>query len=101
MATYLVTLQHGLGKTGKARSESRKIKINAPDSKTPSRSPKVKDGRRFWPFRTRTLENKNWARSQEGADRVVQKPGLHVGRQIPLPKPWNSTCNIWKEKISG
>ena len=34
MATYVVTLQHGLGKPGKARSESRKIKINAPDSKT-------------------------------------------------------------------
>ena len=34
MATYVVTLQHGLGKPGKAKSESRKIKINAPDSKT-------------------------------------------------------------------
>jgi type IV pilus assembly protein PilC len=34
MATYVVTLQHGLGKPGKARSESRKIKITAPDSKT-------------------------------------------------------------------
>ena len=40
MATYVVTLQHGLvkpgkpGKAGKARSESRKIKVTAPDSKT-------------------------------------------------------------------
>jgi type II secretory pathway component PulF len=34
MATYVVTLQHGLGKTGKARSANRKVKVVAPDGKS-------------------------------------------------------------------
>jgi type II secretory pathway component PulF len=34
MATYVVTLKHGFDKTGKARSDNRKVKVIAPDSKT-------------------------------------------------------------------
>ena len=34
MATYVVTLKHGFGKTGKAKTENRTIKVIAPDSKT-------------------------------------------------------------------
>jgi type II secretory pathway component PulF len=34
MATYVVTLKHGFGKTGKARPENRTVKVVAPDSKT-------------------------------------------------------------------
>src|SRR5580704_3458140 len=34
MATYVVTLKHGFGKTGKARPENRTVKVDAPDSKT-------------------------------------------------------------------
>jgi len=58
MATYLVTLQHGLGKPGKARSESRKIKINAPDSKTAKQIAESEGWSAILAVRTRTLENK-------------------------------------------
>jgi type II secretory pathway component PulF len=34
MATYVVTLKHGFGKTGKSRHENRKVKVTAPDSKS-------------------------------------------------------------------
>jgi type II secretory pathway component PulF len=34
MATYVVTLKSGFGKTSKARTENRTIKVTAPDSKT-------------------------------------------------------------------
>src|SRR5258708_1360247 len=34
MATYVVTLKHGIGKNDKARTESRTIKVIAPNSKT-------------------------------------------------------------------
>jgi type II secretory pathway component PulF len=34
MATYVVTLKHGFGKTGKARTENRTVKVTAPDSRT-------------------------------------------------------------------
>src|SRR6202011_3291785 len=34
MATYVVTLKHGFGKTGKARPENRTVKVVAPDSQT-------------------------------------------------------------------
>jgi type II secretory pathway component PulF len=34
MATYVVTLKHGLGKPGKARSENRTVKVVAPDGKS-------------------------------------------------------------------
>jgi type II secretory pathway component PulF len=34
MATYVVTLKHGFGKTGKARPENRMVTVTAPDSKT-------------------------------------------------------------------
>ena len=33
MATYVVTLKHGFGKTGKAQTENRTVKVIAPDSK--------------------------------------------------------------------
>jgi type II secretory pathway component PulF len=34
MATYVVTLKHGFGKTGKAKLENRTVKVSAPDGKT-------------------------------------------------------------------
>jgi type II secretory pathway component PulF len=34
MATYVVTLKHGFGKAGKAKTENRTVKVIAPDSKT-------------------------------------------------------------------
>jgi type II secretory pathway component PulF len=34
MATYVVTLKQGFGKTGKAKTENRTVKVIAPDSKT-------------------------------------------------------------------
>jgi type II secretory pathway component PulF len=34
MATYVVTLKHGLGKTGKAKTENRTVKVSAPDGRT-------------------------------------------------------------------
>jgi type IV pilus assembly protein PilC len=34
MATYVVTLKHGFGKTGKARPENRTVTVTAPDSKS-------------------------------------------------------------------
>jgi type II secretory pathway component PulF len=34
MATYVVTLKHGFGKTGKGKTENRTVKVIAPDGKT-------------------------------------------------------------------
>ena len=96
MATYVVTLKQGFGKTGKSRSrENRTVTVVASDSKTPGRSPKQKAGRQFRRFRQRRVK-------KNGHHPFPRKPLIIMCKSLAamldarsrFPRPWSFTTPI-------
>jgi len=97
MATYVVTLKHGTGKNGKDRSESRTLKVIAPNSKTARQIAETEgwsailavpeaDSRkkRFDPFPRKPLIV------------MCQSVAAMLDAQIPLPK----TLDFYNERLT-